>query len=360
MVTRLPRDIQDQLDILEPRIRAAFIASIENVTSAIRIDELIAMIRAGDIEGAVEALRLEQGFFGPLADAQRETFMSGGALAATSIPVRDPLTGRRIILGFDGRHDRAEEWLRVASSDLITEVIEDQKEMARVVLRQALEIGQHPRDTAREIVGFVNAVTGKREGGILGLDVARRDVHLAVMEGMKTAKGVRGLVVVPRGGGEPYVRYTSVNRATANRILAAYHRGTAVAPADIEISRKQLWNKLLKDRGDTIGRTESLNGLRAGRHEGFMQLVERGKVRDDQIEITWSATMDSRTRDSHRGLNGKKVRIGEFFEPAPGVRLQYPGDLRHSSDRKALAAEVIQCRCYASYRVKNDLLRDEP
>ncbi|MCZ0963884.1 phage minor head protein [Paracoccus benzoatiresistens] len=118
-------------------------------------------------------------------------------------------------------------------------------------------------------------------------------------------------------------------------------------------------NKLLKDRGDVIARTEALNGLRAGRWEGMEQLVESGTVRRDQVTVTWSATMDRRTRDDHRWLHGQKVRMGDFFNPAPGVFMRYPGDLENSPmNPKGLAANTIQCRCWPALRVKSDLMRD--
>lgn len=358
-MVRLPKPIQAALDRLEPAIRDAFIKAIEQVTSAIRLQQLEDMIAAGDILGAIQALRLEQGFFGPLYEAQRLALLEGGALIMAEVPLRNPYDGSKFVFSFNGRHDRAERWIREQSSQLITKVIEEQKEQARIVIREAAEAGQHPRDTARAIVGRVNRATGKREGGFIGLDGRRRGVYDKVLGGMTTPEDVRDLVTIPRDGKPPSVTLESVNEATKQRILRAYRAGEAVSDADIEISRKQLKNKLLKDRGDTIGRTEALNGLRAGRHDGFLQLVESGTVRQDQVRIRWQATLDGRVRDSHRHLHGQTVRLGEFFSPAHGVFMQYPGDLRHSpGNPKELAANVIQCRCLAVYRIKSDLLKD--
>ncbi|MCZ0964305.1 hypothetical protein [Paracoccus benzoatiresistens] len=242
-MARLPVDAQDALDRLEPALRDAFLQAIDQITNAVRLQQLEVLIRAGDIEGAVEALRLEQGFFGPLYEAQRDTFMTGGPLTVSGLRIRDPYDGSKFVFSFNGRHDRAEQWIREQSSRLITEVIEDQKEQARIVIREAAEVGEHPRDTARAIVGKVDTATGKRGGGILGLDRARRGVFAKVMGGMTTPEGVRDLVTVPRDGSAPYVTLTSVNEATKQRILRAYHAGTAVSAADQAISRKQLKNR---------------------------------------------------------------------------------------------------------------------
>lgn len=357
---RLPRDIQAALDRLEPALRDAFIAAIEAVTSAIRLQQLEAMILAGDIDRAIESLRLEQGFFGPLYEAQRAGFIDGGGLVLSEIRIRDPFDGSRFVFGFNGRHDRAERWIRDQSSRLVTEIIEDQRDQARAIIRGGLERGQHPRTIARTIVGTVDPVTGKRSGGILGLDAPRARVMRKVLEAMKTPEGVRELVTVPRDGSPPFVTLTSVNDATKARILRVFKAGTAVPAADQAISRRQLGNKLLRDRGEMIARTETLNGLRAGRHEGMQQLVESGKVRADQVRIRWQATLDSRVRDSHRWLHDQKIRMGEFFNPAPGVFMAYPGDLEHSpGNPKGLAANVVACRCTAIYRIQSDLMRDD-
>ena len=355
----LPADILDALDILEPAIRDAFIEAINQITSAIRLKELEEMILAGDIEEAVEALRIEEGFFGPLYEVQRNAYMRGGQQILASTRVRDPYDGSRFVFSFNGRHDRAERWIREQSSVLITKVIEEQKEQARIVIREAAEAGQHPRDTARAIVGKVDPAIGKREGGFIGLDSRRRGVFQKGMAGMATSDGIRDLVTVPRDGTPPFVTLESVNQATKQRILRAYRAGEAASAADIAISCKQLRNKLLKDRGDTIGRTEALNGLRAGRHEGFLQLVDSGAVRRDQVRIRWQATLDGSVRDSHRHLHDQTIKLGKLFNPAPGVFMAYPGDLEHSpGNPKGLAANVIQCRCLAVYRIKSDLLKD--
>lgn len=357
-MARLPKDVQAALDRLEPALRDAFLEAIDRITDAAQLNRLIEEIEAGNIEEAIEALRIEQGFFSPLYEAQRRAYLDGGEIVLAGLKLKDPTSGDAFRLGFDGLHDRAERWVRDQSSKLITEVIEDQKESARIVIREGLEAGVNPRDVARNIVGRVDPVTRKREGGIVGLDSRRAGVLRKVVEGMKTPEGIRDLVTVPRDGSPPFVTLTSLNAATKQRILKAYRDVTAASDADIEISQKQLKNKLLKDRGDTIARTEALNGIRAGQHEGFEQLVESGRVRRDQVEITWSATMDGRTRDQHRHLNGQTVRMGQFFNPAPGVFMLFPGDLENSpSNPKGLAAATIQCRCIAQYRIKSDLMR---
>lgn len=54
----------------------------------------------------------------------------------------------------------------------------------------------------------------------------------------------------------------------------------------------------------------------------------------------WHSRRDSRVRETHRVLDGKKVPMGSPFVSPSGAKLRYPGD------PKAPIAEVINCRCF--------------
>lgn len=348
MAKQLPPDVLAALAKLEPQLRAAFLEAIDRITSTVEIKRVAALIEAGQIDAAMAALNINPTLFSGLHEAERAALVTGGNLVLSGLRIRDPFTGSRVVLGFDGRAVRAEQWAAQASSRLITEIVDDQMAMAREVIRAGIEAGRNPRSIALELVGRVDKATGKRSGGFIGLDSQRQRVARAVLDAMQSPEGVRSLVTVHRSGAVT-VKYKSVNDATANRILSAYRRGEGVSAADIEISRRQLNSKLLLDRGETIARTEALNALRAGRHEGYQQLIDSGNVRADQLTVTWSATMDGRTRDSHQALNGQRIRFGQLFtSPLTGARLEYPGDTTHS----APASETVQCRCLAEYSIR--------
>ncbi|MGN0933240.1 phage minor head protein [Falsigemmobacter intermedius] len=343
-MAKLPKDIEAALQRLEPAIRNAFLEAIDQITSAAQMKRLVAAIEAGQIEEAIEALRIEQGFFSPLNEAIRQAYLEGGAIVLMGLRLKDPYSGDAFRLGFDGRHVRAERWLRDRSSELIVDVIEDQKQMARDVIRGAMEQGQNPRTTALDLVGRMNNATGKREGGFIGL-------HSVSAGAVKNAE--KELRALDAG----YFQRERRDKRFDGTVRKAIDSGKPLAEADVQRIVQRYRDRLKKLRGDTIARTESLNALRAGQFEGFQQLVDSGRVRSDQIRITWSATMDSRTRHDHRHLNGETVRMGQYFEPVAGVRMQYPGDLTHSTDPKALAGQTINCRCWPDIRIRYDELR---
>ena len=341
MANRLPKDVQAAVERLEPRLRAAFMQAIQNVTSAIRLIQLEEMIRAGNVEGAIDALRLEQGFFGPLYEAHRESYITGGGLILSEVKVKDPFDGSRFVIGFDGRAVRAERWVQEQSSRLITEIIEDQRDMARAVIREGLEQGQNPRTTALEIAGRVNRATGQREGGFIGLT-------------SQQAAWVRNAEAELRGLDAGYFDRAARDKRYDGTIRKAIDSGKALSGADVARIVRRYKDRLLKARADLIAENESLTALRAGQMEGLRQLVDTGKVRDDQIERTWSDTGDGRTRPAHRAMRGQKVRgVNEPFVFPDGTRALFPGDVSLGAPAK----NTIRCRCVATTRIRYDELR---
>lgn len=79
----------------------------------------------------------------------------------------------------------------------------------------------------------------------------------------------------------------------------------------------------------------------AGRQAGF----EKAEKMGIEFERVWIATLDSRTRDSHRKLDGQRVGVSEPFRSMYG-EIMYPGD-PHADSR-----DVWRCRCSVGVRVK--------
>jgi hypothetical protein len=104
--------------------------------------------------------------------------------------------------------------------------------------------------------------------------------------------------------------------------------------------RELKYSDITKRRAKTIVRTESVRAM------NYAQL----KAADNekfQVEKTWIATEDNRTRymHGHQGVDGEVRNLYDAFSN----ELQFPGDPSGS------AAEVINCRCTLSYRIQRDL-----
>lgn len=84
-------------------------------------------------------------------------------------------------------------------------------------------------------------------------------------------------------------------------------------------------------------RTAVTSAQNSGRQECYNRAVEKGI----ELEKEWMATNDSRTRDSHKHLDGVIVK---YNEPFPN-NLMYPGD------PDGEPAEVYNCRCTMTARL---------
>lgn len=90
------------------------------------------------------------------------------------------------------------------------------------------------------------------------------------------------------------------------------------------------------NRAITVARTESLAAVNGGAYAGAIQdAEERGDPAPFKV---WLATMDPRTRPTHRVADGQRTLLTEPFRVG-GAQLRFPGDPRGP------AQEVIQCRC---------------
>lgn len=248
-----------------------------------------------------------------------------------------PFSGGRVVLGFDGRHPRAERWVKERSSTLIENIIADQRQGIRAYIEAGVQAGQGPQKIALEIIGRINRVTGRREGGIIGLNsqqseaVARARAELNNLDANYFTRKRR-------------------DRRLDSVVRKSIADGKPLSPADIDRAVGRYADRLLQLRGETIARTEAITALRAGTHEGFQQLIDSGSVQRDQVKVEWSATGDGRTRDTHAAMNKQRVTFGQAFISPSGALMDYPGDTSHG----APGAETIQCRCVANYRIKRN------
>ena len=341
MTRRLPKAVREAMAKLEPQVKAAFLAAIGDIRKAADPALIARLIEAGDIEGAIQAMRFEPSLFGPLDRALEESYRGGGIAAIASLPViRDPFDGSRLVMGFDGRHPRAEAWGRNMSSRLITGIAEEQAQVARAVIQAGLEAGRAPRATALDIVGRISKATGRREGGFIGL-------------ASNQAEWVANARADLEAGRFAAYRRRDLRQVGLDRLVNRIEREGRL-PTESELSRltTAYQNNVLRYRGETIARTETLTAYRAGRSEGFHQLRDTGAIRDDQFVRTWGATGDARTRDSHAGMNGETVRgLDTPWQLETGT-VMYPGD----QDGTAGGADTIQCRCFESIKIEYDVI----
>lgn len=334
---------QEQLEQIaqnfEPIIRKAFLEAIETIRSDTVIEDIINRLENGDIAGAVNAIPVDTVAFNPIAEAIKQTFNAGGIAAISVLPRLKSPSGHKVVVRFDARNPRAEQWLSQHSSNLITEIVRDQKQAVRKALTTGMTYGRNPRSVALDIVGRVEKITGRRTGGILGLtsnqssfvENARQELISGQIEGYRAYLGRK-------------LRDKRFDRT----VLKAIDRGEPLTTSTVTKMINRYEARLLKLRGDTIARTEALESLNASQQEAMEQTLEKTIYTDQDIEREWRATLDNRVRDSHAAMNRQKVKgLQTPFVTPDGYKMRYP----HDRSLGAPASETINCRCVQLVRL---------
>lgn len=229
------------------------------------------------------------------------------------------------------------------------------RQSARDVIVTGMAENRTASAIAYDLIGRKNAVTGRREGGMIGLTPAQAETVLRVRNGLMNADSEqisRYLALKLRDK-----RFDAVARRAGREgwdaALASYNKGRKQQVTKGDLIGKMVFaykDRALKYRGKVISENEVITAMRAGRHEGFRQLVEGGTVSEDQIERSWDATGDKKTRLSHLALEGQKV-IGlsqPFVSPISGAMMMFPGDTSLSAPTE----ETIHCRCFERVRIR--------
>lgn len=319
-------------------IAQAFLDAINDLRSGADLSALSDAISRGDIQAAIDALHLDPAAMAPLDKAIGDAYAAGGQYGATTIQTAVRSAGLQFVVRFNGRNLRAENWLRDHSSQLVTDILDDQRASVRAVLQAGMEAGSNPRTTALDIIGRINRATGKREGGILGLTSQQAEyVRSAQAE---LASGDPALL-------RNYLTRTLRDRRFDSVILRAIEDGDIIPVKTIQSAAGSYANRLLKLRGDTIARTESLTALHTAQEEAFHQAIDAGTIKASDIRNTWRSAGDDRVRHTHTVLNGETVGQGQAFTSPSGARLRYPGD----TSLGAPPSEIINCRCLLQKRI---------
>ncbi|RVJ72229.1 phage minor head protein [Sinorhizobium medicae] len=320
----------------EPRLAAAFREAIEEIKSSIVLARVIERLERGDVNGAVEAMQIEPEAFSALVIALQEAFNAGSTNAVGELPkVMDP-QGNRVIWRFGVRNPVAEAILRELSSTMVTHITDDQRQGIRQALEQGLARGANPRSTALDVVGRQSRVTGRREGGVIGLTryqiefIERARIHLA------------------SGDPEQMKRHFELktrDKRFDRTVMAAIRAEKPVAGEALTKVIGRLRDKNLLFRGEMLARTETMMALSSARDEAMRQQIEAGKVQAQDVTKVWHSADDSSVRHTHRVLNGKSVGMDEVFQSPSGAFLRFPGDPR------APIPEISGCRCRLEYKV---------
>ena len=312
----------------EAAFRKAFADAVSDIKKNAVIKDLVDRIDAGDIDGVLIAIGITEAVFSPIEQAIQNAYRKGGDTGAKQVGrIPDPGGQVSFMFSFNVRNPRAEQWLRQNSSDLITEITQDQREMVRQRLTAALSQGVNPRQSALDLVGRLNRVTRRREGGFIGMT-------------SRQAEWVSNARAELQDLSPNYLARKLRDKRFDRSVRRAIETGKPLNKGAIDNMVSALQGRTVKYRGDVIARTESINALRAGQHESLRQATEAGDVLEEDVTREWDSSGDARTRETHARADGQKRKGNEPFNVG-GYQLRYPGD----SSLGAPGEETIQCRC---------------
>lgn len=311
------------LQEFEPRMRKAFLDAVRNMRDRAHLDAIEQSLKAGDIEGAVEAVGLTGKALRPFDQAIAQAFEAGGDQTVKRLK---PKGGLAII--FDVRNPAAESILRDYSGQRIREITADQRTVIRETLTAGLRAGVNPKQAALDLVGRVSRITGKREGGIIGLTSTQ-------------GKWVR------RYGEEladPDIMPNALTRKLRDKrydpaVRKAMDAGLPVDPDKRVRMLTAYKNRALRLRAETIARTETMSAMNSAQEEAVKQAIADKEIPPGSVTYIWRSAHDARVRDTHMAMDGQRRSNGEKFVSPSGARLRFPGD------PEAPADERIGCRC---------------
>lgn len=136
--------------------------------------------------------------------------------------------------------------------------------------------------------------------------------------------------------------YTTLGKDTkdlSKKIAGEITRGIAGGQMYAEVARNiSNWARIPKNNAMRITRTE----MHRIQTKASMDACEKAKSKGADVVKSWDSSLDKRTRDSHRKVDGEIRELDEKFSNG----LEYPGDPSGGP------GEVINCRCALLQRAR--------
>lgn len=293
-----------------PRIRNKFRAVMQRVKDAHTLAKL---------EAALEAGTLAQVLADVTEDVERAAKATAqsieAAQLATSHEVADKVaqaSGK--IVSYDTTNPRAVDALRRQALRRVGGLTQQSREVVTAILVDGITRGINPRQQAKAI---------------------RESIGLSPSQA-RAVQAYRASLEAP----------TPLNSdAPTDPEAPAPKPAKARTQTEIDKLVERKADRALKQRAETIARTEAKAAVHEGMEDGYQQAVDTGVLEADRLECKWHAGVPPRTRPWHASMNGQTRPWGEPFISGKGNAIRYPGDSEAPDEERRL------CRCAKSVKV---------
>lgn len=353
MVTQ-SQAIESLITKLEPDLRDAFRAAMQELRDGVDMRALITALEANDIEAAIRALNIERAAFNEYLAAKSQGYSAAG-IASSVFVIRQLNAALSAIPGtpespiqfrFDMSNPRAEDWIRTQAGERITGYVQEQVDAAREVIGRGYARGEGPQTIATDLAGRINRATGRREGGILGLNRPQAEFAQTVHDRLRDGD-IRGLFIRDRETGELRPRYTRMDGRDIRTLRSRLASGKPLTKAEQERIAQRYADSLLARRAEDVARTETGQAVMAARKESYRQALDKAGMSHDSIIKTWNhngGSIDARL--THLAMNGESVTgLDTPFVLGDGSVMQYALDPNGGADNN------VNCRCDTTYRI---------
>jgi hypothetical protein len=296
----------------ERQFKATYLELITHVAGSIDTAEVAALMESGNLGQAIVTTEtLALGLSGIWADIFHEGADEAGQF------IQD---AQGVAVRFDVVNQRAVSAIRQAQLRLIREVSDPQRDLFRDIISRGVAAGTNPRDVARELRESLG-LTRYQEGVVQSYrDLLERNSAQALQRELRDGRFDQS-------------------------VRAAISQDRPIPPATIDRMVDRYRQRWVNFRAETIARTEGLRASSQGIQEGFLQAVETGHLKHEEVVRTWLTRHDGRSREWHLEMDQQKRGLTQPFQSGLGNSLMEP------RDPTAPAEDTINCRCRVTYRL---------
>ncbi len=281
---------------------------------------------------------------------------SGGPPSPPSPPVLQAPGGGEIVFRFDMTNPRAETRIRTEAASRVAGYVDEQVEAARRVIADGFQRGEGPQTIATDIAGRINPISGKREGGIVGLSEPQVGYVESMRRRLLSSDPDEMLKVLGRftkdGKWVEGTGMTLRDRRFDRSIKKAISDVAAGKPNPLSRERvdemaAKYSDRLLRRRAEDIARTETAQGVMAARSEATRQALDKSGLADEAVTKTWRHNGGpEHARSWHLAMNRRTVTgIDAIFFMPDGSLMQ------HSHDPAGGVRNNVNCRCSTDYDI---------